>query len=364
MITPRVLDGVDCNACALVLSPKLDADPCSLFESYSWLPSIIQQIHDIVEASTEALLRHGTGGFAVNQGELVAMSPFGCKVGVAERHVRFDLTIIVEFVLCHEAPQLRQSCKASVRTVAKYHRGECARKKLTDVLSLQLRFQTVLANPTCAGINVIVFRREKLAHQTARTENVIWCGCEIPAKPNKIAEHIEQTSGSARLQVTRHVFVPAECAELDESHPIVVVLISLEKHSPCFTVVLGKSKSLLRSGAGTVNTHVPVSSMGGEVFKLRRRATIEIAVDHVVLEFWLREDDIRDRDIWIRAWRFGVNPVGMDSVHEQKGGPISILVCGPGSDVDLLSERQVLDNRLLDLCRLLNHPLEGSSAFC
>ena len=156
--------------------------------------------------------------------------------------------------------------------------------------------------------------------------------------PNKVAEYVEQTSGSARIQVTRPVLVPAELAKFHGPHPVVLVLVSLEKQNPRVAVVLGKTKSLLRGGAGTINAHVPVSSMCGKVFKLFRRATIEIAVHKLVLELGLREDDVRNRDIWIRAWNFGVDSVGTDVVYEQKRGPVFILIFNFGGEVDMLPE--------------------------
>jgi len=302
---------------------------------------------------------------AENQGVNLGASACGHKVGVAEdtEAVSYDPTNGVELVLCHEAPKLRQSCRNLVRTVAGYHRG-VRQKELTEKLSLQLRPQTVHANPACAGINVKGLRREKLAQQTARTENTVWCGCEVPAMPNKVAEYVEQTSGSARIQVTRPVLVPAELAKFHGLHPVVLVLVSLEKQNPRVAVVFGNTESLLRGGAGTIDAHVPDSSMCGKVSKLFRRATIEIAVHKLVLEFGLREDDVRNRDIWIRAWNFGVDSVGMDVIYEQKRGPVFILIFNFGGEVDLLPERQVFDDRFLDLCRSLNHQLDGRSAFC
>ena len=202
---------------------------------------------------------------------------------------------------------------------------QCSRKKLTDELSLQLRAQAIHANPACTRINVERLRREKLAQQTARAENTVWCGGEVPAKPNKIAEYVEQTPGSARLQEARPVLVPAELATFHGPHPIVLVLVSLEKHNPRLAVVFGKPKSLLRGGTGTVNAHVPVSGMCGKILKLFRRATIEIALRQLGLELGLREYDVRDGDIWIRAWNFGVDSVGVEAVHEQKRGPVFVL---------------------------------------
>lgn len=118
---------------------------------------------------------------------------------------------------------------------------------------------------------------------------------------NRVAEYVEQTSGSARIQVTRPVLVPAELAKFQGPHPVVLDLVSLEKQDPRISVVFGKTKSLLRGGAGTIDAHVPVSSMCGKVFKLFLRATIETAMHQLVLELGLREDDVRSRDIWIRA---------------------------------------------------------------
>lgn len=121
---------------------------------------------------------------------------------------------------------------------------------------------------------------------------------------------------------------------------------------------------MLRGGAGTVDAHVTVSGMCGKVFELFRRATIEIAVRQLGPELGLREDDVRDCDIWVRAWNFGVDSVGMNVIHEQKRGPVFVLFCDFGCEVDLLPERQVFDDQLLELCRLLNHPLDARSAFC
>ena len=60
---------------------------------------------------------------------------------------------------------------------------------------------------------------------------------------------------------------------------------------------------------------------------------------------------------------FGVDSVGMDVVHEQKRGPVFVLFCNFGGEMDLLPERQVFDDQLLDLCRSLNRPLDARSAF-
>lgn len=225
---------------------------------------------------------------AENQGVDLGSSACGHKVGVAEdtEAVSHDPTNWVELVLCHEAPKLRQSCRNLVRTVDGYHRG-VRQKGLMDKLSLQLRPQTVHANPACAGMHVKGLRREKLAQPTARTENTVRCGCEVPAVPNKVAENVGQTSGSGRIQVTRPVLGPAELAKSHGPHPVVLVLVSLKKQNPRVAVVLGKTKSLLRGGARTDNAHVPVSSMCGKVFKVFRCTTIETAVHRLGLELVL-----------------------------------------------------------------------------
>lgn len=43
--------------------------------------------------------------------------------------------------------------------------------------------------------------------------------------------------------------------------------------------------------------------------------------------------------MWIRAWKFGVDAVGMEVDHEQKRGPVFVLFFNLGGELDLLPER-------------------------
>ena len=49
-----------------VYERSLKADLCGAYGSVSWRPSVIQQIHEIVEVAAEALLRYDTGVLAEN----------------------------------------------------------------------------------------------------------------------------------------------------------------------------------------------------------------------------------------------------------------------------------------------------------
>lgn len=91
-------------------------------------------------------------------------SPSGCKVGVAEvtDAASYDPTDWVELVLCHEAPNPIKSAERQSELLLDTIE-ECTRKRLTNKLSLQLRPQTVHANPACAGIYVKGLRRDKFA---------------------------------------------------------------------------------------------------------------------------------------------------------------------------------------------------------
>lgn len=61
----------------------LDADLCRAFDSFLYVSehlSVVQQIHDIVEVSAEALSCHDTGVLAKYQGVLFGAFACGCKV--------------------------------------------------------------------------------------------------------------------------------------------------------------------------------------------------------------------------------------------------------------------------------------------
>jgi len=49
-----------------VYERSLKADRCGAYGSVSWRPSVIQQIHEIIEVAAEALLRYDTGVLAEN----------------------------------------------------------------------------------------------------------------------------------------------------------------------------------------------------------------------------------------------------------------------------------------------------------
>lgn len=100
-----------------LINSKAAGDPADLwsgFGSFAYVsqhPSVIQQIHDIVEVAAEARLRHDTGVLAKDPSVLFGASACGRKVGVAEMFESCDHTALAEMLIRHEAPKLRQSCK-------------------------------------------------------------------------------------------------------------------------------------------------------------------------------------------------------------------------------------------------------------
>ena len=105
-----------------VYERSLKADLCGAYGSVSWRPSVIQQIHEIVEVAAEALLRYDTGVLAENQGAL--FGAFSWRRSVAEVHEAFDHTTFVKLILRHESRKLRQSCRSTSELLLNPSRNE------------------------------------------------------------------------------------------------------------------------------------------------------------------------------------------------------------------------------------------------